>query len=330
VGDSYALTYLGYSQTIGQKPTQRFLELKMRNLPQIATVRLMTALGAIYYNSQASDGRTQAALLRELSGRGYWVDRGCALLERGGWVLFHDELFAGMAKLALRLSPSDERDVPSGFGANIAQCALMYNELLGEEILRKGEADPKLGTLAAELRGLPRDRDHRYAIAGRYAAFVQWMRSEEPSKRGWSRLIDDDFVRFYGLTIDDYLDACALFGTIYSAMRDVASLTTFDPIIAKPRWFQNVREPAFIDRFVSAFSIPAAELVRQWDAATNTSLSLAALGSLWKRPFVRLDETHVVAPLPPLIYNAMGEGLYYALFDQYDSKNKAVILVLFR
>jgi hypothetical protein len=320
---SYAQTYLGYSEIFGQRPTQRFLELRFGHLPQIATLRLMTGLAAIYYNGAANTEGNQSRLLRELAGNVPWVARASALLDAGERVLFHDELYAGMAKMALRFAPRDDRAVPADFGVRIAECALMYSELLGIELLPRVSTGTVEDLLAAELRSIPRNRDHRLAIVGRYVAFIDWMRSGEPAQYGWTRSIDDDFQGFYGLTLDDYLAACVLFGHLYSAMQDVAALKKFDPIVDVRIWFAPLNDRTFLDIFVDRFAIPSADLVAQWNAEPNTSLSLAALGPLWNRPLVRLDDVHVVAPLPPLLYNAAGEGLYYNIFDRYDNATKA-------
>ena len=147
---SYAQTLLGYSEVIGQRPTQRFLELRFGHLPQIATLRLMTGLAAIYYNGAASTHGNQSQLLRELGGNAPWVARASALLDAGKRVLFHDELYAGMAKMALRFAPRDDRAVPPDFGERIALCALMYSELLGLELL------PRVPT--GTIRVLDRDK----------------------------------------------------------------------------------------------------------------------------------------------------------------------------
>jgi len=182
---SYGLTYLGYTQIFGQRPTQRFLELRFGHLPQIATLRIMTALAAIFYNGEAGQANAQTRLLRELGGNAAWVARACELLARNDSILFHDELFAGMAKMALRFCPRDDRPVPADFGTNIAQCALMYNDLLGSELLPKVAQGTVEDLLPAELRSLPRNRDHRLGIVGRYAAFVEWMRSDQPAQHGF-------------------------------------------------------------------------------------------------------------------------------------------------
>ena len=319
---SYGLTYFGYSQVFGERPTQRSLELRFRKLPQIATLRLMTGLAAMYYNGQMNEVGAQARLLRELGGDVSWVDYACGILDSGKWILFHDELFAGMAKMALRFAPRDDRAVEPDFGFRIAECALMYNELLGMEVLPKVQSGTVEDLLAAELRSLPRNRDHRFGIVGRYVRFVDWMKSGEPPKYGWYRSIEDDFFEFYGISLPDYLASCVLFGTLYTGIRDVESLKIFDPIIDVPAWFKTLKDRTFIDRFIDRFAIPTAELVNQWNAEPSVSLSLAALGPLWNRPLIRLDEVHVVAPLPALIYNAIGEGLYYNLFDRYDDETK--------
>jgi hypothetical protein len=148
------------------------------------------------------------------------------------------------------------------------------------------------------------------------------MRSDQPTRYGFERSIDDDFRTFYGLALDDYRASCVLFGTLYSGMRDVESLKMFDPIINVQVWFKTLKDRSFVDQFIDRFAIPAADLVAQWNVDATNSLSLAALGPLWNRPLIRLDDVHIVAPLPPLIYNAMGEGMYYNLFDRYDDATK--------
>jgi hypothetical protein len=76
-------------------------------------------------------------------------------------------------------------------------------------------------------------------------------------------------------------------------MRDVPSLKKFDPIVNVQVWFQTLKDRTFMDQFVDRFSIPSLELVEQWNAEPTDSLSLAALGPLWNRPLIRLDEVHV-------------------------------------
>ena len=104
------------------------------------------------------------------------------------------------------------------------------------------------------------------------------------------------------------------------ARRSVAK--TFDPIVNVQTWFQTLKDRTFLDGFIERFSIPSAELVDHWNRDPTASLSLAALGPPWNRPLIRLDDVHVVAPLPPLIDNANGEGMYYSVFDRYDDATK--------
>jgi hypothetical protein len=92
--ETYGLTYLGYTQVFGQRPTRRFLELRFGHLPQIATLRMMTGLAAIFYNGEANEPGAQTRLLRELACDASWVARACELLARNDTILFHDELFA--------------------------------------------------------------------------------------------------------------------------------------------------------------------------------------------------------------------------------------------
>lgn len=312
----------GYKQAFGQRATRRFLELKFGHLPQIATLRCMTALAAIYYNGEAGAEGAQVRLLRELAGKAGWVDRVAAELGRDNWILFHDELFAGMAKMALRFSPRDDRAVPDDFGSRIAECALMYNELLGNELLPEVLTGTVEDLLRSDLRSLPRHSDNRFGIVGRYVRFIEWMKSEESIKYKWTRSIEDDFASFYGISASEYLSACVLIGTLYSGIRNVELAKVIDPIIDVQRWFQTLRDGAFLRTFLERFSISAEDLVAEWGAASSESLSLAALGPLWNRPLIRLDERHVVAPLPALLFNATGEGFYYNLFDRYDEETK--------
>src|SRR5580704_11787999 len=116
---------------------------------------MMTALAAMFYNGEASVEGAQVRLLRELGGNAPWIARSCDMLAGGRWILFHDELFAGMAKMALRFAPRDDRAVGADFGAQIAECALMYSELLGMEVLPKELTGTIEDLKAAELRSLP-------------------------------------------------------------------------------------------------------------------------------------------------------------------------------
>lgn len=73
-----------------------------------------------------------------------------------------------------------------------------------------------------------------------------------------------------------------------------------------------------------------ARVLRQWIASNSVgieslrdewklepSLSFAAAGPLWRKPVVQVEPDLLLAPMPSLVENVMGDGTYFTLMDGY-------------
>jgi len=99
-------------------------------------------------------------------------------------------------------------------------------------------------------------------------------------------------------------------------------LSELSSIISVKHWLQHLQDPSSIQPFLREFSTSIEDIHRDWSTTPAKSFSLAAFEPLLKRPFVRLNKDQIIAPLPSLICNALGEGFYHGLLDMYDKTDR--------
>ncbi len=143
---------------------------------------------------------------------------------------------------------------------------------------------------------------------------MRWSNTAEAQASSNYLPVTVDIERFFGVTWLEYA------ASAYVMLSRYAALTTWEAVerekifFSPETWLTNLANTAPIRRWLTASTIGLGDLLASWHE--EDSIAFASAGPLWRRPMIETEGT-MFTPSPALLTNAMGEGVYFALFDSY-------------
>jgi hypothetical protein len=199
---------------------------------------------------------------------------------------------------------------------------LAANEIVAKEWEVFGHTGRPEDLLASEIRSALLQPTNQHDALSRTDAFFRWSRTQDGVSDNYLP-IKADFEFATGLPWLEYL------ATAYALASRALVYENWDVAQRIGIWFRrdNVFEgfpnPAMFLSGLDAMRVPLNHAVAKWKE--EPSLSLAGFGPLWKQPVIQDGEWYTI-PYPPLLTNAMGDGIYFTLLDSYDDARKSLFM----
>lgn len=206
----------------------------------------------------------------------------------------------------------------------LVQAVLMANELTADELLPTSLTHTASDLTKSEVRSHVLRLQNPNDLLARTAAFMQWSETAEARQSPNCLPVSTDIARFFDVSWMEFAASAYVMLSRYAALIDWAAVEREKIFFAPDVYLQNLKEDAPLRRWLHANTISVEMLADAW--RNDGSVSFASAGPLWRTPMIGSEDTMFIAS-PSLLTNAMGEGVYFALFDSYgietgDSKKK--------
>lgn len=169
----------------------------------------------------------------------------------------------------------------------------------------------------SEVRSQVLKIQNPHDLLARTDAFMRWSESTDAQASANSLPLAADIERFFGMTWLQYGASAYVVLSRYAALTDWDAVEREKIFFSADVWLQNLVSTAAIRQWLEISTIPLDDLVASWEE--EDSIAFASAGPLWRRPMIK-TEGAVFTPSPALLTNAMGEGVYFALFDSYGAE----------
>ena len=317
------LVMLRYEDVFGRSPTRDNLSEFIRKLPCAAVVVKCTAIAFLSWRFGPEEKKHQAGLLANLlqSVPTYAKTIETLLADKSmPRVLFTAETLLAMARIAIvEGSDGDPKLTEKSWADNFLRAALAVNGFNSDELLPKEMRHSAQDLIASELRSALARVDNPHIVYGRTEAFFAWAGGAAKAHPDYIDL-DADLKSISGIDHEEYA------GSAYALWARTAQAKTLDEMLAlgvafdKDKWLANVKDSRAPRAWLQAASVEIETIRKEWK--DEPSLSYAGAGLLYRYPVLIVDEGLRIAPSPALLANAMGDGIYFTLLNNYDEERK--------
>jgi len=309
-------SFIIYSEIFNQSPTPRYVELLFERMNQAQVMRLISSVSLLLFNDplNALSSEQQRQLTRPYEREQPWIRRLGQLISNNR-VLVHDIQIGIMARLGILHSL--DTDTNGNFIDLFFRALLAVNELHGKTQLRPG---PKQVTpdafLQIELQSeiLPNERLGN--VLRRYNRFIEWCRERGESDQDYLP-IDTDFPRLIGMPFDDYAAASYSFFSKFLTLKSAFEIEDAGgPFLSLKVLVGSLSDPSALKTWLNRFSMTLDAMKEKLEADRTTYRS-ADLVPFIQTPLLLAEKDVIICPLPSLLQNTAGAGLYFSLFDAY-------------
>jgi hypothetical protein len=233
-------------------------------------------------------------------------------------VLFTDESLLAVLRLAVvshgssSLMQRELRDL-------ITRAVLMANELIHDEINPPHRTGSPADLMASEIRSNTSILDNPHVLLARTAAFFEWCKDSGRIRSANELPVESDFHEMTGLTPEEYAAGAYAVLSRAAVIREPINISRSTVVFTIDQWLSQIKQKRVPRQWIDVSSLPIEEARADWKS--EPSLSFAAGGKLWRRPVVR-DAERFFVPSPRLVWNALGDGTYFTLFDGYRDANR--------
>jgi hypothetical protein len=309
--------FITYQEIFSQRLTPRHVELLFERMNQAAAMSTISSLALLLNNDpiNAHSSQQQRNLTRPYESEHPWIARVGELVSSGR-VLIHEIQMGIMARLALL--HSSDADTQGDFGDLFFRALLAVNDLHGRTHFTPGTPIPKTpeAFLQVELQSALLPNERLAYVLHRYNRFFQWCRQIDQNDPDYLS-IDADFSRLIGMTFEDYAAACFC---VFSNFLTLKSATDIEKrggaFTSLKALFASLPDPTaleiWFDRFSLSLEAMTTELLKR-----PTTFRSADLLAFVQRPLVVVEEDIIICPVPALLQNTAGTGLYFALYDAF-------------
>ncbi len=201
------------------------------------------------------------------------------------------------------------------------KAVLMANELIADELNPEVVTNGPKDFLATELRSILAQQQNPHDLIARTNALFEWNETPRAAAHGGVLPLRSDFEQVTGLSPEEFAAAT------YLALSRAAAMITWDnfalhgPAFNPNDWLQSqgVVNKAPMISWYKRHTVSLAKARSDW--TSETSLSFAGAGPLWKKPMVEDDDGLLFMPSPFFVANMLGDGAYFELFDGYGDRN---------
>ena len=196
----------------------------------------------------------------------------------------------------------------------VVKSILMANELCALELLPTPGVFGAAALVKSEVCSSVLALQNPHVLLARTQSFISWSGGKQALKDPDYLTIAHDLERFSGLSWEEYSTGA------YAALSRYAILQTWNDVTEKgvffelDTWLKGIRETAAIRKWFAVNTIDVKQLRSRWKK--DSSVSFASAGPLWRTPVI-FDGSYRFCASIALLYNSMGDGLYFLLFDSY-------------
>jgi hypothetical protein len=295
-------------------PSKEALLDLVRRLPRGRTMGALLAITAILMNQRdGMEEGPQRAFVVEMANEVSWASTLLDAMDgRPGSVVVTEEHLAVLFRLVLEHGSADAGGMGPDYYDSLLRALLMLNTLDAAEAAAEGFDD---AFVRMELRSLTYDTENPAGVIERYARFIEWSRTRPALDSGNYLNLDEDMVRFFGMSYYEYAAAVFSFFSYYASIASTKELAARKPYVNYAATRAAMTDHSVLDRFLDRFATDLDALLADFKSEHET-LSGAALRPLLQTPLVRCP-AGIVAPYPRHLRNLLGTGLFFALMDAY-------------
>jgi hypothetical protein len=309
------LVPLTYSEFFEVVPSRADLEALVARIPWRAVVMQAVGIQSVSWQDGIESSNQQRALVGALTSNLLYSPAIVSKL----WGEQHRVLFTREALIAvLRIAVAEVSDgdpllvdQPDVF----TRACLAANEILSLELVPETVRNSAADLLPSELRSAILQLENPHDLLGRTEAFFVWATTAEAKSSANYSDVAADFYRFTGLTPIEFAAGAYLAFARFSSMRDWDEVERLGVAFSIEQWQAGMFDTKVVRQWIATNSVPLSKVRTEWK--NEKSLSFAAVGSLWRRPVVQVEDDLYFIPVPALVENAMGDGAYFVLFDGY-------------
>ena len=308
------LVPLLYSEFFGDVPTRTELEALVQRIEWRTLVMQVVGILSVSWQDGIENAEHQRALVVEMTKNLlYSTALKSKLMSEPYRVLFTQEGMLAVLRLAVVAGSSGDPTI--GDSDIFTKAVLAANELLALEVLPQTSTGTAADLLPSELRSAILHAENPNDQLARTDAFFAWSATSKARASKNALPVEEDLRRFTGLTPLEY--AAGAYGMLarFAAMRTWSDVERLGVAFSVEQWQAGVSDTRVVRQWIGANSVPLEEVRAEWQA--EPSLSLAAAGSLWRKPVIKVEDDLFFVPAPTLVQNAMGDGTYFTLMDGY-------------
>jgi len=201
----------------------------------------------------------------------------------------------------------------------ITRAVLMANELIHDEINPPRRTGSPADLMASEIRSKTSILENPHVLLARTAAFFEWCKDSSRTRSANELPVESDFHEMTGLTPEEYAAGAYAVLSRAAVIREPINISRSAVFFTLDQWLSQIKQKSVPRQWIEVSSLPIEEAQADWKS--EPSLSFAAGGKLWRRPVVR-DSEQFFVPSPRLVWNALGDGTYFTLFDGYKGANR--------
>jgi hypothetical protein len=306
-----------YSEIFDSKPTRDDLRAMLTRVDWHYAIMFAVGVSSISWQRGIEDPRQQQDLAANTLGSLSYGQRLLQMMAAEPYrkIYTREGLFgivrtAAEAQAVVLQPPTDTMDV-------LVRAVLMANEITSDELLPASITHTAADLTKSEVRSNVLKLQNPHDLLARTDAFMRWSETADGRGSADHLPIADDIRRFFGLSWHEYAASAYIMLSRYASLTDWAAVEREKVFFAPGPWLQNMREDAPIRQWLAVSTIRLSDVTEAW--RSETSISLASAGPLFRQPVVETDD-NLFAPSPSLLVNAMGEGVYFALFDSYGTE----------
>lgn len=312
--------FVTFEQVYSQGARHRDLVNYVERFPAAGFISMLCGIGAILHNdNEPTPFAMQAKFAHEFAKGVPGAKKIIEILrENPDGVVVHDEQLAVLIKYGLLGATADKW--PDDAADTLVRLLLVYNSLHGKEF------EPRVGDFESfarfELRSVFNMSEHLGAVIARYSSFFDWARTSEKARTSKNRLdLDADFLRFYGMTYEEWAASAFTILTYFRQITSVQAMETNKPVLYLDAYLAAFAEDTPIWKWLVLNTVSVAEAKKFFEKTKDDpSYSGVTLLPFMRRPLLGIDERNVSAPYLPYLENSLGSGVYFALLDGYNDQ----------
>ena len=313
------ISSIPYSDIWGGEPTRAELEELTARMDWHDVVTTTAGIAAIGWQHGIEDD-DHARIIESFVGDQPLYGQSLILKLRAdnSQVLFTDESLLAVLRLAV-VSEGSASLIQRELRDQITRAVLMANELIHLEINPPQRTGTPADLMASEIRSKTSILENPHVLLARTAAFFDWCKDPSRRRSPNELPVEGDFRRLTGLTPKEYAAGAYAVLSRSAAIRQPINISRSAIFFTLDQWMSQIKERRVPRQWIEISSLPIEEARTAW--SSEPSLSFAAAGKLWRRPVVR-DADQYFVPSPRLVWNALGDGTYFTLFDSYEGATR--------
>lgn len=326
-----AYEYLGWKLLFSTPPPPGALQHYLRRLPKRWLLVTLTQIATSLFNSGQYffNPEQQALFVLSLKRQLPYCERLARLLRtRQHCILLHPAIISTLVKYAV-LYASETDDIPFYAFDHLIRSIIIANDAYGTAHRVANAEDERLAFLPYELESMLESHENLSSVIARYYQFMKWTLDPEQSADPDFLPVPTDFFKFFAMSYEDY--AAAAFGlmapftqrfSLGDWQRQIATLeiNTLTSTLSDRRHFMTL-----LNRLSMSIEQASTRL-----SNVPQRFGLCDLRPFIEQPLLQIDESVVVCPYQGFLRNALGQGLYFALFDKYREQGQQKHLKLAR